>query len=93
MNEKSYDLRRCGTRLSNRFGDILRSLARTRKEYSGGRAFDRAELRVSLGKEVVRVHTRGEHTCERTCGFVGFYRCGKDYHVCVNMKLLAGKKI
>ncbi|OPZ68613.1 MAG: hypothetical protein BWY81_00779 [Firmicutes bacterium ADurb.Bin467] len=93
LREHADDLDRRRARLRDRLRDVLGPLARAGQEHARGRALDRAELRVRLGEEVVRVHRRGQHRRERARAGLRLDRGREHDHVGGNQKLLVVQQI
>ena len=93
LGKQADDLRGCGRGLCNRFGDVLRSLAYSRKEYAGGGAFDGTELGMSFGEEVVGVHAGGQHGGEGRADLSGSDGGGKHNHVGLDLDLFVHDEV
>ena len=48
---------------------------------------------MRFGEEVVCIHACGKHCCKRSCALIGLDSRCKDYHIGIDMKLLACDKV
>ena len=67
LGEKADGLDCCRAGLGYGLRDILRSLADTGKEHTGGGGLYRTKLRMSLGEEVVGIDAGGQHGSQSFC--------------------------
>ena len=93
LAEESDYLGCCRACLRNGLGNVLGTLTCARKEYACRGAFYGTKLGVSLGEEIVCVHTCRKHSSQGTSRLVGLDSRSENYEIGINVELLVSDKI